>query len=86
MGALALGSRLSEAGALLHRLTGMTIEQIYREESGRILATLIRLLELELRGDLSEYYLLPAARGDLLRRMGRWAESVAAYRRARSPW
>ncbi len=43
----------------------------------------LRLLdELELRGELSEYYLLPAARGDLLRRMGRWVESIAAYRRA----
>ena len=43
----------------------------------------LRLLdELELRGELSEYYLPPAAQGDLLRRMGRWAESAAAYRRA----
>ncbi len=45
----------------------------------------LRLLdELELRGDLSEYYLLPAARGDLLRRMNRWTEAAVAYRRALS--
>jgi RNA polymerase sigma-70 factor (ECF subfamily) len=45
----------------------------------------LRLLdELELRGELSEYYLLPAARGDLLRRMNRWSESAVAYRRALS--
>ena len=45
----------------------------------------LRLLdELEFRGELSGYYLLPAARADLLRRMGRWPEAVAAYRRALS--
>ena len=45
----------------------------------------LRLLdELELRGELSEYYLLPAAQGDLLRRMKRWSEAADAYRRALS--
>lgn len=38
--------------------------------------------ELEKRGELSEFHLLPAARADLLRRMGRTAEAVDAYRRA----
>lgn len=37
---------------------------------------------LEERGELRGYYLLPAARGDLLRRMGRWEESGEAYRQA----
>jgi RNA polymerase sigma-70 factor, ECF subfamily len=38
--------------------------------------------ELELAGDLSDYYLLPATRADLLRRLGRTAEAIVAYRRA----
>lgn len=31
---------------------------------------------------LTSYHHLPAARGDLLRRLGRWPEAAAAYRRA----
>jgi RNA polymerase sigma-70 factor (ECF subfamily) len=38
--------------------------------------------ELEQTGALSEYYLLPATRADLLRRLGRNGEAAAAYRRA----
>jgi RNA polymerase sigma-70 factor, ECF subfamily len=38
--------------------------------------------ELEESGDLSDYYLLPATRADLLRRLGRMPEAEAAYRRA----
>jgi len=38
--------------------------------------------QLEERRTLSGYYLLPAARGDLLRRMERWDEAEAAYSRA----
>jgi RNA polymerase sigma-70 factor, ECF subfamily len=45
----------------------------------------LRLLDaLEERGDLNGYYLLPAARGDLLRRMGSWKPAQAAYRSALS--
>lgn len=45
----------------------------------------LRLLDaLEARGDLCSYHLLPAARGDLLRRLGRWEEAQSAYRRALS--
>jgi RNA polymerase sigma-70 factor (ECF subfamily) len=40
------------------------------------------LNDLDARGSLTGYYLLPAARGDLLRRMGRWAEAGEAYRQA----
>jgi RNA polymerase sigma-70 factor (ECF subfamily) len=36
----------------------------------------------EARGELGDYYLLPAARADLLRRAGRGAEAVMHYRRA----
>jgi RNA polymerase sigma-70 factor, ECF subfamily len=43
----------------------------------------LRLLDtLEEQGALKDYYLLPAARGDLLRRMGRWSEAEKAYREA----
>ena len=34
------------------------------------------------RGDLAGYHMLPAVRGDLLRRMGRRDEAIAAYRQA----
>ena len=43
----------------------------------------LRLLDaLEAQGHLREYHLLPAARADLLRRLGRWSEAADAYRRA----
>ncbi len=43
----------------------------------------LRLLDaLESRGDLRGYHLLPAARADLLRKLGRPAEAARAYRRA----
>ncbi len=37
---------------------------------------------IEAKGDLSGYHLLPAARGDLLRRQGCWSEAASAYRLA----
>jgi RNA polymerase sigma-70 factor (ECF subfamily) len=44
----------------------------------------LRLLDaLEGRGALPGYHLLPAARADLLRRMGKSREALQAYRRAR---
>ena len=43
----------------------------------------LRLLDqLTVSGALTGYHLLPAARGDILRRLGRHAESAAAYREA----
>jgi RNA polymerase sigma-70 factor (ECF subfamily) len=43
----------------------------------------LRLMDdLETRGVLDGYYLLPAARADLLRRAGRFPEAIAAYHRA----
>jgi RNA polymerase sigma-70 factor (ECF subfamily) len=45
----------------------------------------LRLLDgLESRGELRGYHLLPAAQGDLLRRLERWSEAAEAYRRALS--
>jgi RNA polymerase sigma-70 factor, ECF subfamily len=38
--------------------------------------------EIEAKGDLVGYHLLPAARADLLRRDGRWREAAEAYRKA----
>jgi RNA polymerase sigma-70 factor (ECF subfamily) len=38
--------------------------------------------ELERRGELHGYHLLPAARAELLRRLGRHAEAAEAYHRA----
>ncbi len=43
---------------------------------------LLLLDALEARGVLSDYHLLPAARADLLRRLGRLNEAAASYRRA----
>ncbi|NTX41569.1 RNA polymerase sigma factor [Myxococcus sp. CA033] len=38
--------------------------------------------DLESSGRLTAYHLLPAARAELLRRLGRWREAEASYRRA----
>ncbi len=38
--------------------------------------------QLEQAGDLDDYYLLPATRADLLRRLGDYEQAEAAYRRA----
>jgi RNA polymerase sigma-70 factor, ECF subfamily len=43
---------------------------------------LLLLDALQERGELRGYYLLPAARGDLLRRMERWKQSSEAYLQA----
>jgi RNA polymerase sigma-70 factor (ECF subfamily) len=43
----------------------------------------LRLIEqLEAGGELASFHLLPAAKADILRRLGRWAEAAAAYERA----
>jgi RNA polymerase sigma-70 factor (ECF subfamily) len=43
----------------------------------------LRMLDgLEGKPELRDYYLLPAARGDLLRRLQQWSEAALAYRRA----
>jgi RNA polymerase sigma-70 factor, ECF subfamily len=40
------------------------------------------IAELEAKGQLAGYHLLPAARADLLRRQGRWVEAAESYREA----
>jgi RNA polymerase sigma-70 factor (ECF subfamily) len=45
-------------------------------------AGLLLLDDLNERGELRGYYLLPAARADLLRRMGQWTNAAEAYRAA----
>ena len=43
----------------------------------------LRLLDaLERKAGLRDYYLLPAARGDFLRRLQQWSEAALSYRRA----
>jgi RNA polymerase sigma-70 factor, ECF subfamily len=50
--------------------------------SGSLQQGLALLDELQQRRELGEFHLLPAARADLLRRLGRIAEAREAYRRA----
>jgi RNA polymerase sigma-70 factor (ECF subfamily) len=50
--------------------------------AGSDVAGLAIMDRIEATGELAEYHLLPAARGHLLRRLERWAEAAAAYRRA----
>ena len=45
-------------------------------------AGLVLVERIEAAGDLGDYHLLPAARGDMLRRLGRREEAARAYRRA----
>jgi len=55
----------------------VAVAEAYGPEEG------LRLLEaLERRGELSGYHLLPAARAQLLARLGRHEEAIEAYRRA----
>jgi RNA polymerase sigma-70 factor (ECF subfamily) len=43
----------------------------------------LRLLgALEAKGELRGYYLLPAAKGDLARRLERWSAAAESYRQA----
>ncbi len=50
---------------------------------GRSLESGLALLDdLDKRGELCEFHLLPVARADVLRRLGRTAEAVEAYRQA----
>ena len=46
-------------------------------------AGLVLVDAIEPAGDLRDYHLLPAARGDMLRRLGRLDEAAASYRQAR---
>ena len=64
-----------------------TLEQVFRDEWGRVLASLIGFLgDFELaeeeRLELDSYHYLHATRADLLRRSGRIEDARAAYDRA----
>jgi len=50
--------------------------------SGEIEGGLALVDELDHRGELAGYHLLPVARAELLRRLGRPAEAIESYRRA----
>lgn len=69
-----LTMRPSPVIALNH---AVAVAMAYGPERGLMLIDAIQV-----RGELSDYYLLPAARADLLRRMARWREAVDAYRAA----
>ena len=69
-------------GALLHYLPTPVVRlnaAVAVGMVGRGEAALSWIGEIEAEGDLSDYYLLPAARADLLRRAGRFAEAAVAY-------
>jgi RNA polymerase sigma-70 factor, ECF subfamily len=55
----------------------VAVAQAYGAQAGLPL-----LDDLDARGELPAYHLLPAARADLLRTLGRFEEAAAAYRRA----
>ncbi len=72
-------------GALLARNPGPVLElntAVALAMTGKVDAALGWLDDLVQRGALRNYHLLPAARADLLRRAGRSAEAVVAYRAA----
>lgn len=71
---------------LLSELTGSPVVELNRAVAvamaGGAAAGLSLLTRLEAEGALAGYYLLPATRADLLRRLGRNAEAAAAYQEA----
>ena len=66
-----------QPSAVVELNRAVAVAQAYGEAAGLEL-----LDELEARGALPGYHLLPAARADLLRRLGRTAEAADAYRQA----
>ena len=73
-------------GELLRRSPGDPVVALNRwvavAMAGDLVTALHNLDELEQRGALGRYHLLPAARAELLRRAGRLDEAATAYRRA----
>jgi RNA polymerase sigma-70 factor (ECF subfamily) len=71
---------------VLARIQGSPVIEVNRAVAvalGRSLEEGLALLdEIEMREELEEFHLLPAARADLLRRLGRRSEAAEAYRRA----
>ena len=61
-----------QAGQFIHAQANLVIHK-----------PMLRLIEeLEARGELDGYHLLPAAKADILRRLGRAADAARAYERA----
>jgi RNA polymerase sigma-70 factor (ECF subfamily) len=50
--------------------------------AGSVAAGLAIMEQIEATGELAGYHLLPAAQADLLRRLERWEDAAAAYRRS----
>jgi RNA polymerase sigma-70 factor (ECF subfamily) len=95
--AIASGHATSEAGstdwveiarlyALLARIMQSPVVELNRAVAVAMAdgpdAGLALLDELETEGSLARYYLLPASRADLLRRLGRHAEAARCYEQA----
>ncbi|HVQ25096.1 MAG TPA: DUF6596 domain-containing protein, partial [Planctomycetota bacterium] len=73
---------------VLHAIAPSPVVELNRAAAVAMAGGLARGLALidalEARGDLDGYHLLPAARADLLRRLGRREEAAEAYRKALS--
>ncbi len=78
--------RIAELYALLAQVAPSPVVELNRAIAVALSDGLDRGLALldalEARGELTEYHLLAAARADLLRRAGRFADAAASYRRA----
>jgi RNA polymerase sigma-70 factor (ECF subfamily) len=79
----------TEIAALYDRLAGLSPSPVVALNHAVAVAMseglelgLVRIDTLESSGELSDYYLLHAARADLLRRLGRKPEAIEAYTRA----
>ncbi|HXU44812.1 MAG TPA: sigma-70 family RNA polymerase sigma factor [Thermoanaerobaculia bacterium] len=78
--------QIADLYRVLHRLRPTPVVELNRAVAVAMAegpaAGLALLDALEATGALAEYHLLPAARADLLRRLGRTEEAAEAYRRA----
>ena len=76
---------LYDALLRMHESPVIEVNRAVAVAMGRSMEEGLALLdELERRKELEEFHLLPAARADLLRRLGRLGEAADAYRRAMS--
>ena len=67
----------------LSQLSTEDLQAIAAKDMSKVSEAGLRLLAgLERGGELASFHLLPAARADLLRRLGRKGEAAAAYREA----
>jgi RNA polymerase sigma-70 factor, ECF subfamily len=77
---------IAELYAVLYELTPTPVVELNRAVAIAMAEGpdqgLALLYALDARGDLPSHHLLPAAEADLLRRLGRYQDAAAAYRRA----